>query len=187
MQLIEGINCIYGPSATGKTNLCLFEASRSKGKVIFIDTENTFSADRIKDFNKDANLDNIYLIKADSFEKQAKIIRELELIKNVNLVIIDSLTKFYRKEFQEKNNPNLLEQFKLLRNLYKTKGCKVLITSQVYTNMEGKNLPVGGKLIHNFSKQLISLSHEKERIFEIIKPNEKKHVFCIETPIIRFL
>ncbi len=187
MQLVDGITCLYGPSASGKTNLCLFIASRSKGKIIFIDTENTFSADRIREFNKDADLDNIYLLKADSFEKQDRIIRELELLKKVDLVIIDSLTKFYRKEIQEKSNPDLVGQFKVLRRLYKEKGCKVLVTSQVYSTQDGKVLPLGGKPLRDFSRQLIQLGQEKDRFFRIEKPEGKEMPFRITTSDIKFL
>lgn len=186
MELVEGINCIYGPSATGKTNICLFTAAKAKGKVIFIDTENTFSAKRIREFNKDADLNNIYLIKADSFKKQDQIIRELELLKRADLIIIDSLTKFYRKEMQEKTNPDLLGQLRTLRNLYKAKGCKVLVTSQVYSTEDNRILPLGGKLIRDFSKQLAMLTNEQERFMDIIKPEPKRLKFSIGTSHISF-
>ncbi len=186
MELIDGINCLYGPSASGKTNLCLFIAAHAKGKVIFIDTENTFSAERIREFNKDANLDNICFIKADSFEKQDKIIRELELLKKVDLVIIDSLTKYYRKELQEKTKPDLAGQLQSLRSLYKAKGCKVLVTSQVYSTEDNKIMPVGGKLIRDFSKQLVMLNQDGKRFMDIIKPDPKRREFAIETGRISF-
>lgn len=186
MELIDGINCLYGPSASGKTNLCLFMAAKAKGKVIFIDTENTFSAERIKDFDKGANLDNIYFLKADSFEKQGKIIRELELLKKVDLVIIDSLTKYYRKELQDKTNPDLAGQLQSLRSLYKAKGCKVLVTSQVYSTDENKVMPLGGKLIRDFSKQLILLDQQGRRFMDIIKPVPERREFAIETDQITF-
>lgn len=187
MELIDGINCIYGPPASGKTNLCLFAASRSGGKVIFIDTENTFSAKRIRDFNPEVNLDNIYLIKVDSFERQGRVIRELELLKSADLVIIDSLTKYYRKELQDRTNPDILGQFRLLRSLYKAKECKILITSQVYTSLDNRTLPVGGKLIRDFSRQLIRLSQEKDRVLKILKPEEKELRFRIHASSIDFV
>lgn len=175
MELVEGITCIYGPAATGKTNLCMLTAAHSKGKTIFIDTENTFSAERIREFNKDANLDKICLISADSFSKQSKVIKELEVLKKVDLIIIDSMTKYYREVLQDDKDAtkSLLEQFHTLRNIYKRLGCKVLITSQVYTNQDGKDIVMGGKPIRDFSKQLIRLSHEKERVFEVEKHPEQ--------------
>jgi len=186
MQLVDGINCIYGPPASGKTNICLFIAAQAKGKVIFIDTENTFSAERIREFNPEANLDNICLISADSFEKQEKIIKELELLRKADIIIIDSLTKYYRTALKESENHDLVGQLRLLRRLYKEKGCKILITSQVYTTDKDEIKPLGGKPIRDFSKQLVKLHVGNKRILEIIKPEPKKSDFCIESASVAF-
>jgi len=191
MELVEGITCVYGPSATGKTNLCLFTAANADGKVIFIDTENTFSAERIREFNRNADLDRICLIRADSFMKQSRAIKELEVLRKVDLVIVDSMTKYYRNALQDEGKPtdDLLEQFRALRSLYKKLGCKVLITSQVYTNQDGKDIAIGGKLVRDFSKQLVRLSHGNERVLDVEKHPEKgpfKKRFRIETGKVTF-
>src|SRR3989344_1345197 len=89
MELVEGITCVYGPSATGKTKLCLFTAANADGKVIFIDTENTFSAERIREFNRNADLDRICLIRADSFMKQSRAIKQLVRLSHGNERVLD--------------------------------------------------------------------------------------------------
>ena len=182
---------MYGPAATGKTNLCLHLAANSKGRIIFIDTENTFSAQRIREFNSKADLDKICLLKVNSFKKQSEVINELELLKKIDIIIIDSMTKYYRTALHDDASPtdDLLKQFHTLRNLYKRLGCKILITSQVYTTQDGKNMPIGGKPLRDFSKQLIKLSNENNHVFEVEKHPETppfKKSFRIEADNIAF-
>ena len=62
------INLIYGPAASGKTTYCLSASifmAKKGAKVIFIDTENGFSIERLKqlcggDYRK--IIDNLFLL-----------------------------------------------------------------------------------------------------------------------------
>ena len=50
------ISVIFGPAATGKTTLCMLAAlatAKSGKKILFIDTENGFSVERLKQMSKD--------------------------------------------------------------------------------------------------------------------------------------
>ena len=94
---IERITTVYGKAGTGKTCFCMMSAvenAKNGKKVLFIDTENGFSVDRLKQMAKDefekVN-DNLILIKVKNFREQHDRISQIEkLTKNVSLVIIDT-------------------------------------------------------------------------------------------------
>jgi len=116
----EEINYIYGPPGSGKTTLCklaLIQLLKQNKKVIFIDTENGFSIDRFKQLSgQDYKnlLDNLILVKVKSFNDQCEKLENLKKIRNISLVIIDSIGKFYRNKV--KINPKEINQ-KLVSHL----------------------------------------------------------------------
>lgn len=159
------ISLIYGPAGAGKTTLCLQAASihSKKSKIVFIDTENSFSLERIKQMNNEINLDNIIIIKADSYSQQFQTIKSLESIHNqISLVIIDSFTKYYRKKFQEQINitPPTIKQLQYLKKL----NLPIILTSQVYTNKNKENIPLASHLWKNFANNVIELKNENKRL-----------------------
>jgi len=148
------ITTIYGPGASGKTNLCLLVAvsqAKKGNKVIYMDTEGGFSTDRVKQilgYNEELEktLQNILLLKPTSFEEQ-----ELDfgkLLKNVkkgdtSLIIIDSIAMLYRlelgdaiKQGDEKIkdvNRNLANQLRALAEIARKNQIPVIVTNQVYS------------------------------------------------------
>ena len=110
-ELIQGyneeINYVYGPPGSGKTTLCTLasiQLLKDNKKVIYIDTENGFSVDRFKQLTNNLKLlDNLLIVRIKSFNEQVEKINSLKKLKNISLVIIDSLGKFYREEV--KQNP----------------------------------------------------------------------------------
>ncbi len=116
-----------------------------EGTCIFIDTENTFRPERIKQMARALGLDeeetlkNIYVARAYTsdhqillVEKSKEIIRE----KNVKLLIIDSLTSLFRSEYtgrgelatrQQKLNRHLHD----LQKLSEVYNLVVYVTNQV--------------------------------------------------------
>src|SRR3989338_4769746 len=91
------LTTVYGPSASGKTNLavqCAISASQNK-KVIYIDTEGGFSVERLRQLTKQRTrtLGRIIFIRPTTFEEQIKDIGKLEGIVNagIGLLIIDSI------------------------------------------------------------------------------------------------
>ncbi len=168
------LNCIYGQPATGKTNLCMLEAAKvSKDrKVFFIDTEKSFSPERIKDFG--VNLDNILMLQPKTFREQQKAIEDvLKLKDKAGLVIVDSLTMHYRELIQQKQdiNPKLSKQLSMLAEIARD-SCPVIITSQVYTTMDGSIMPVGGNMVKNWSLAVVKLEQERKRKLTIEKHPE---------------
>ncbi len=167
------IHCIYGKPSTGKTNICLTATAQfaKDKKVIFIDTENSFSIDRIRQISSEIRLNNILLFKAKSFDEQCLIINKiLEMKEEIGLVIVDSLSMHYRKALQQKENPNplLSKQLSILSEIAR-KGVPIIISCQVYSKQDGSISPVGGEMIKNWSPCIIKLGNEQERTLSLDK------------------
>lgn len=163
------INLIYGEPSTGKTTLALQAAitqAKNNKKVIFIDTENGFSIERIKQLHAKYNkfLNNILILRPSSFKEQEKQI--LNLPEKVSLIIIDTISHFYRAELKKdpyKTNKSLDLQLKKLLELSK-KDIPIILSSQVYTNFENKTIPCGNNLVKRFCKNIIKLEKEPRKI-----------------------
>jgi len=191
------ITMFYGPSATGKSNFMMQAACRQAKakKIIFIDTEGSFSLDRINQLSNNNSteiLKNIALLNPISFEEQNqafnKIQKELNS-DNVGLIIVDSISMLYRlaladarKEGQEavqKVNSQLANQMKILYEIARKQNIPILITGQVYNEflseeewLSGKTAGVnvvGGDLLKYWSKCTIELQIEKGKKRALIK------------------
>lgn len=183
------ISLIYGPSASGKTTICLQTAltAAKRGKVLFIDSENGFSADRLKQMEKSCNplLSNIVVIKVKSYEDQVKVFERLrEIISKgeFNFLIIDTIGMHYRKALQELNhnyvNEKMIGILRMLKHLAEDFDVPILMTNQVYTNMDGENIAIGGRMLKGFGKYLIELKNKPRRAI-MLKPKEKIFHFDI--------
>lgn len=174
---------VYGPASSGKTTLCLMVtaalASRNK-KVVFIDTEAGFNVERLNQiagWNYLNILDKILLLKVKNFNDQCEKIEQLNRLVNIDIVIVDTLSFFYRKAL--KNDPagvnkDMDKQLKTLSNLTR-KGVFVLMSNQVYTDIKTNTINiVGGDMIKNWSKTLLKLVKEPNRNLILEKPKEKE-------------
>jgi len=183
LNLNKGPTLVYGESATGKTCLSLMVAieTAKKGKVIFIDTEGGFSTQRISQIFPQYQkiLKNIFFIRADSFKKQHKIIKNLKSINNVDLIVIDTIGVFFRilvRNHKEIAKACLRKQLSILKQKT-TKGTAVFITTQVYTDIEKNKIePIGGALLKSSCSKIIRLDQDKNRRIPIRTINiEKPH------------
>ncbi len=177
-RMLEGgyekdvITTIYGPAGSGKTilaMLCSVNMARNGKKVIYIDTENSFSVERLKQIAKDYKrvLDNIVFLKPVSFEEQKKDFGKLKDIVNdkIGLIVVDTIAMLYRIELGQKTkgvydiNSALGKQISYLSEIARKKDIPILITNQVYSNFEekGKVNIVGGDILKYGSKCLIEL------------------------------
>ena len=189
------INLIYGPAASGKTTFCLLAAiavAKKNKKVIFIDTENGFSIERLKQLSGNHYkeiMDHIFLLRVGSFKDQNKKFVDLfKIVKEggIDLVIVDTLGAHYRVVLKEDItgvNKALIEQLKVLKYIIQL-GVTVLVTNQVYANINEKDKieSVGGKMVKNFSNVLIelqNLSHCNKKAI-LLKPKHKEVVFNIK-------
>jgi len=195
------ITTIYGPAGSGKTILCMLctiNMARNKKKVIYVDTENNFSIDRLKqiapyDYNK--ILDFIIFLKPTSFEEQKKAFDKLRGIvdNKIGLIVVDTIAMLYRLELGKSEgvyevNRELGRQISYLNEIARKKYIPILITNQVYADFENTNKVnmVGGDLLKYSSKCLLelqltpagnrkcilrkhrSIEQEKEIIFKIV-------------------
>jgi predicted ATP-dependent serine protease len=154
------ISLIYGPPASGKTTLCHQIAANAKGKVLFLDTENTFYVEKLQQINPQIDLDNIIVIPVRRFSEQFKAIKALTQMKNISLVIIDSFTKYYRVKLSDKIviKPITMRMLRMLKGL----RVPVILTSQVY-EMDDKVKPVGSDLFYKFADYEIYLEYKDEQ------------------------
>lgn len=157
----------YGASATGKTNICLSLAVNSVNSghiVIYIDTEGV-SAERMAQIAGDSSvIGDILFYRPYSMEEQRKLVdRAIRLAKSraqVGLIVLDSATLYYRLDYErdESLRKALLSQIVGLLTLARQENVAIVVTNQVYTNVETDDLePVGGYILSHNAKTIVRL------------------------------
>ena len=192
------ITLLYGPYASGKSNFVILAACHNakKGKkIIFIDTEGSFSLDRVKQITggiPEIVLKNIVILKPTNFKEQKeaflKLHKEIKS-KNIGIIVVDSMTMLYRLELAEARksgideirrvNNDLAKQMNALYEIARKQEIPVLITSQVYSEflseedwLAGKQAGVnvvGGDLLKYYCKCIIELQNKNGKKKAIIK------------------
>lgn len=194
-KLPLGVNCIdalmggglepgvitelYGEGGSGKSNMSmLFALSAIKnGKTaVLLDTEG-FSTDRFmqisggsEDFAK-----NLLLYRVSSLDDQElaimRVSKMLDKNSRIGVVIVDSFTEYFRVEKSDDHSSRtsgFQKQLGLLSTVAMKGNIPVLITNQIYQNVESKLLnPFGGFVIDHSMKaiyQLERISPGKRRI-----------------------
>ena len=162
------ITTIYGPSSSGKTNICMLAAVKCPKKVLYVDTEESFSVERLKQVcdNPRQMLDKIIFVKPKNFEEQNKaLIKMSKVINNkFGLVVVDTIAMLYRLELSKRNNTvkeinrHVSLQLSHLNEIARKNKIPVIITNQVYQSFEDNSVKmVGGDLLKYTSKCLIEL------------------------------
>jgi DNA repair protein RadB len=162
------VTMLYGEAGTGKTTLCLLLAkdmARAGKKVIYLDTEG-ISMDRLRqvagpDFEGAAK--NILISAISSFDEQERMVdKAIKLAQStvdVGMVIIDSISMHYRLTSREEDRgerKSLAGQSTKLTNLAREKAIPVVVTSQVYTDVEtGTFEALGGHALHHNAKLIL--------------------------------
>jgi DNA repair protein RadB len=190
------ITMIAGPPGCGKTNMAILAAcsqAKKGNKVIFIDTENGFSSDRVKQIigeNFEEILKNILLISPSNFDEQKKFFTTLNnhlKKEQISLIVVDGMAMLYRLELgtaREEDkvkeiNSEVANQMKLLAEISKKQNIPVVITNQVYSGFQSEedwkngverevNI-VGGDLFQYWSKCIIQLKNERGKRKAILK------------------
>jgi len=166
----DAITTIYGPAGSGKTNLCLLCIANSvKGKkVVYIDSEGSFSISRFKQICPDYKevVKKILFLNPTNFAEQKKAFSKLKDIvgENTGLIVFDSVAMIYRLEMGKAKdvyniNRELGIQIGQLTEIARKKNIPVIITNQVYSDFEKRDKVkmVGGDLLKYQSKCLIEL------------------------------
>jgi DNA repair protein RadB len=162
---------IYGEAGSGKTNICLSTAintAKNGNYVIYIDTEGV-SMERFEQLGGNEDIaKKILFYKVYKFSHQTEIIeRAINLVEKRNdiaLIIVDSMTEFYRAErgveedLSSKKRSSLAWQLSLLNSIARKKNIAVIITNQVYMDTSTKELkPIGGHTLSHNAKTIIFL------------------------------
>lgn len=177
--LLEGgyekgvLTTIYGPAGSGKSNLCLIcLANNSDKRIIYIDTEGSFSITRLKQLTDDYEevLKKVIVLKPTNFLEQKKVFEKLKalLTTKIGLLIVDSMAMLYRLELGMSKDPvrvnrELGVQLASLIQIARKLNIPVLLTNQVYADFEDKTKVnmLGGDTLKYASKCLIELQKIK--------------------------
>ncbi len=161
---------IYGEAGSGKTNICLQTAinlAKEGNKVIYIDTEGV-SMERFSQLGGNEEIGkNILFYHVYKFSQQREAIeRAVKLVEqkdDIPLIIVDSLTEFYRAEWgvgeetTSKRN-SLAWQLSLLSSVARRRNIAVVVTNQVYMDTStGELKPIGGHTLHHNAKTILYL------------------------------
>jgi len=193
----QAITEFIGEYGTGKSQICMQlcitaqqppEQGGLGGKVLFIDTEGTFSPQRINDIAQKRSLEpkkileNILYARCYNSDHQMLIVdRAAKVVEEekVKLVVVDSLISHFRGEYvgremlserQQKLNQHI---HKLLR-LAELYNCAVVITNQIQSNPQAffgdPNRPAGGNVVAHASthRLYIRKGRANTRIIHVI-------------------
>lgn len=177
-KLLEGgleLGCItnfYGPAATGKTNIAkcaVISAINGGRKVVYVDTEGGFSAERLAQMagSEKKYTDNIILLEPKSWEEQGNVIRKLQTIlkkEPIGLVVVDSIVALWRVTIDDSNhilvNKELATQLSMLSKFAREYQIPILITNQVYAEPETGKIEMSGRnIVKWWSKNIVELMH----------------------------
>ncbi|UCD13865.1 MAG: DNA repair and recombination protein RadB [Thermoplasmatales archaeon] len=157
----------YGEAGTGKTNLCL-QISRecvvAGSKAAYIDTEGV-SVKRLKqmctkNYDYKKILDNILFFSPSSFENQEKMIHDAIKIKDVRLIVVDTINMFYRVNLEDDIEGAMRSFTRQVANLQiaaREKDLYVFLTEQVYTDKNGDIKPFTNWDTEHMAKTIIKL------------------------------
>lgn len=165
---VDAVTNIYGPAGCGKTNvaLCTTIVCAESRKVIYIDTEGSFSLDRFRQLGGTGEqLKNIIFMEPHAWKEQHAVVQKMDAIvkkEEVGLIIIDSLVTLYRLELDQENfqliNKQLATQYSILSMISRKYKIPVLVTNQVYGLGKDEQIELTSRAIAKYwSKALIEL------------------------------
>ena len=185
----QTITEFYGEYGSGKSQiahqLCVNvqlppERGGLGGGALYIDTENTFRAERIVQMAKHLELDpeevlkNIILAEAYTSDHQMFLLENSDKIikeNNIRLIVIDSLTAHFRSEYvgreslaarQQKLNKHMHKLIKLARAF----NAAAVVTNQVMSSPDvffGESIrPIGGHIVAHTSHTRIFLRRARK-------------------------
>ena len=213
----QAVTEVFGEFGSGKTQLahqlCVnvqlpLEQKGLGAKAIYVDTENTFRPERIRDMAMGMTLDpikvlqNIYYIRSYNTDQQLLIAEKAEKMveeENVRLIVVDSLTAHFRAEFtgrgmladrQQKLNRHLMT----LHRIADLHDLAIFVTNQVMSRPDvffgDPTRPIGGHVLAHSATTRIYLRKSKPpkriaRIFDSPNLPESEAVFTVTKEGIR--
>jgi DNA repair protein RadA len=207
----QAVTEVFGEFGSGKTQLahqlCVNvqlppERKGLGGRAIYIDTENTFRPERIRDMAVALELDpiktlqNILYVRSYNTDQQILIAEKAEEMiekENVRLMIIDSITAHFRAEFigrsvlanrQAKLNRHLMT----LHRMADLRDIAIFVTNQVHARPDmffgDPTRPIGGHILAHSATTRVYLRKSKggrriARIYDSPNLPEAEAVFII--------
>ena len=157
---------IFGEAGTGKTNVCLQaarECANTGKKVAYIDSEGV-SLERLKQlctgYDEEKIINNILIFSPTSQEDQEKMICNALKIKDISLIIVDTLNLFYRLNLDDDKEGSMrsfTRQVGLLQKAAREKNLYVIATEQVYTDKNGDIKPFTNRDVEHLVKTIVKL------------------------------
>jgi len=185
----EAVSLVYGEAETGKTSLavqCAVNCARRGIKSLFIDTDGTFSYERLSqiaeyDYEKISPL--MIIMRPTTFQEQSRAIDHLEKVitNKFGLIVVDTVTSLYRVEFDDTEetyaaNRDLNRQLAVLTQIAKTCGVAVLVISQVRSVPFGETVemkPVATRVLNYWSDIILDMKQTGQT--RVIKVLREKH------------
>jgi DNA repair protein RadB len=144
---VDSVALVYGEAETGKTTLamqCAANCARAGYKTLFVDTDRTFSAQRLSQIVPEQLKEVpelIILIRPNDFREQTAIVERLSdyVNQNFKLVVFDTITSLYRLRIAESPsrtfelNRELNRLLAVLAQAARTQRIVVLLTGQVHS------------------------------------------------------
>ncbi|WP_137291672.1 DNA repair and recombination protein RadB [Natronorubrum halophilum] len=163
---------LYGPPASGKTNLALsaaVETAVDEGTAVYIDTEGV-SVDRFQQLLT-ARVDDvepvasrIVIEDALDFEEQSEAVRDAEeFAERADLIVLDSATGFYRLERTGGGDDgealrSVTRQVTHLLSLARKYDLAVVLTNQVFADPEAdRTRALGGNTLEHWTGVVVRL------------------------------
>lgn len=199
---IEGmaITELFGKFQVGKTQICdcvAVTAAANDQKVLFIDTENTFSPTRIQEItmerglNIDKVLDNILVIPVNAAAMFSHYIQNLTQYvgeNDIKVIIIDSIIALHRAEYLGRGvladrQQSLSKIMGMLDRVAYYKNIAVLITNQVGDSPDPFKKDVyatGGNIIGHSSTHRVYLRSKGQKTEKVKGRNQKRDLSVIQ-------
>ena len=165
------ISTAFGSAGSGKSTLCLQAAAvaAAQSTVIYVDTEGGFSVERLLQIADRSVLERILVVRPRAMASQKEIFEKIRKdSKDAGLIIVDSISMLYRMELSSGPIPEaareLASHMALLLEIARDERIPVLITSQVYSAMDGTDRTVmyGGEFMKYASKCLLEFSYDPD-------------------------
>jgi len=165
---------LYGPPASGKTNVALTvaaEAAAAGERVLYVDTEDLsltrfrdIAAARADETPVPELTERLIVSEAADFDEQSEAVRDTEeFAERVGLIVLDSATGFYRLERTAEDNEGetlraVARQITHLLALAKRHDLAVVVTNQVFTDPDAdRTRPLGGNTLEHWTGVVVGL------------------------------
>lgn len=188
---VDGVSLVYGEAETGKTSLaiqCAVCCARMGYKSLFIDSDGTFSSERLPQiayYDYENVSPSIILMRPTTFQEQVTAIDHLEeyVTKKFGLIVVDTITSLYRVELGSPKetfalNRELNRQVAVLTQIVKTRKMAALITSQVRSVFREEHVdiePVATRVLKFWSDVVLNLKHTNQtRVLKVLLEKHTK-------------